>query len=225
MEPNIAIVPLPPLLEARGRIRRESRAKLDIGPKTARNFKSNPSWTLTQPESLRLGSSPKSASTESNSLTRWPGEGPPEPPPNYRENPNKILLSLVFATRDLMRDIVGGRACAVVPAYFLFRVRLEIAASRATISRDLIVRTVLRNDSAPERLLRFALLPLRHNARCVIFEVDNKPLFHIAVAFRTRIVSFHDFSPGANYLPEPGRERPSRASEEALFFGLIHRPD
>jgi len=77
------------------------------------------------------------------------------------------------------------------PGLFLFRVRLQISASRATISRDLIVRTVLRLYSAPKRLLRFAWLPLRHNARCVIFVVENKPLFHFAVAFRTLIVSFH----------------------------------
>ena len=77
------------------------------------------------------------------------------------------------------------------PGLFLFRVRLQIAASRATISRDLIVRTVLRLYSAPKRLLRFAWLPLRHNAGCVIFVVENKPLFHFAVAFRTLIVRFH----------------------------------
>src|SRR4051794_10101433 len=66
---------------------------------------------------------------------------------------------------DLMRE----RAGAVIPAFSLFGVRLQIAASRAAISRDLMVRTVLRQHSAPKRLLRFAWLPLRHNARCVIF--------------------------------------------------------
>jgi hypothetical protein len=90
-----------------------------------------------------------------------------------------------------MRDIAGERTGAVIPAFFLFRVRLQISASRATISRDLIVRTVLRLYSAPKRLLRFAWLPLRHNARCVIFVVENKPLFHFAIAFRTLIVRFH----------------------------------
>ena len=85
--------------------------------------------------------------------------------------------------------------------FFLFRVRLQIAASRATISRDLMVRTVFRHYSAPKRLLRFAWLPFRHNARCVIFVVENKPLFHFAVAFRTLIVNFHHL-PRSHYLGE-----------------------
>ena len=100
-----------------------------------------------------------------------------------------------------MRDIAGERAGAVIPAFFLFRVRLQISASRATISRDLIVRTVLSLYSAPKSLLRFAWLPLRHNARCVIFVVENKPLFHFAVTFRTLIVRFHYF-PQSHYLGE-----------------------
>jgi hypothetical protein len=106
---------------------------------------------------------------------------------------------------DLMRYIAGERAGAVIPAFSLFRVRLQIAASRATISRDLVQRTVLRLYSAPKRLLRFAWLPCRHNAGCVIFVVENKPLFHFAVAFRTLIVRFHHLL-RINYLgerPEP----------------------
>ena len=108
-----------------------------------------------------------------------------------------------------MRDIAGERAGAVIPAFFLIRVRLQIAASRATISRDLIVRTVLRLYSAPKRILRFAWLPLRHNARCVIFVVENKPFFHFAVAFRTLIVRFH-------HLPRSQLSRRAAGSVECL---------
>ena len=113
----------------------------------------------------------------------------------------KLDTTKVSGIGDLMRDIAGERAGAVIPAFFLFRVRLQISTSRATISRDLIVRTVLRLYSAPKRLLRFAWLPLRHNARCVIFVVENKPLFHFAVAFRTLIVKFHHL-PRSHYLGE-----------------------
>ena len=100
-----------------------------------------------------------------------------------------------------MRDTAGERAGAVIPAFFLFRVRLQIAASRATISRDLVLRTVLSLYSAPKRLLRFAWLPFRHDAGCVIFVVENKPLFHFAVAFWTLIVKFHHL-PQSHYLGE-----------------------
>jgi hypothetical protein len=105
---------------------------------------------------------------------------------------------------DLMRDIAGERAGTVMPAFFLSRERLQIAASRATISRDLVLRTVLSLYSAPKRLPRFAWLPFRHNASRVICVVENKPLFHFAVAFRTLIVRFHHV-PESNYLGErPG---------------------
>jgi hypothetical protein len=97
----------------------------------------------------------------------------------------KVWHVLSFSPRSVAGHVVEalGRI-----TYLLFRVTLQIAACRATISRDLVLRTFLTFYSALKGLLRFTWLPLRHNARCVILVVENNPLLHFAVAFRTLIV-------------------------------------
>ena len=69
------------------------------------------------------------------------------------------------------------------------------------------IRNELFSSLPPGQTLQFTyltVLPLRHNARCVIFVVENKPLFHFAVAFRTLIVRFHHLHPEP-IISESGR--------------------